>query len=333
MNKISETFKKLNKKQWIIIAIASIILIAAIITVVIFVTSKGDSTPANATVASDITSTVPEETESGTGEADSTEASSDDTSETGSASESNPATTPQGNGNGNENPEAPNTGLNISGMSKEQVISVFNSATAKAVNGKAGYQWSRNSVFTEPLNYSYKSTLDDLLSSIGVDVEGVVGGFIGIGSSTASVAKGSAKADNMTDNQNLIKSSLSSADVTSYNATNNAGVNTIKLTLADCTNPKRGENFSIAKVTNDFVVEKDVADALANQDDLPASLKSSAVTLSDINVTATIDANENLTSLKISYNMAATLSLKVSFLSINGDGKAATDISLTNFKY
>lgn len=325
---------KLTKKKIVLICVAAVILIAGIITTIVVVNNKKKTENANSAIQA--TETTTEQTiQAGGDETLETEAvptDNIDTSDGTTADSGQPLEKVNNSGTDGQSGSA-NTVLNLSGKSKEDVISAFNSATAKAVSSKAGYKWSRNSSFTTPLNYSYKNQLDGLLSNLNVNVESVVGDFIDIGSSSATVAKGKTKGGDMTDNQTLCASSLTSGQVSSYAVENKGGVNTVTLNLSGCENPKRGSSASIAKVTNDFVTHEDVAAALENQDDLPASLSTSNVSITGAKIVADINENGVLTSMKISYNMEASLKLKVTILGIEGNGKAKTDISFRDFTY
>lgn len=234
--------------------------------------------------------------------------------------------------------DAASTGLSVN--SKDEAAELLNKATAAAANGKAGYTYSKVTDYTgDGMKLDSKLMQSGANAILGnlktpTSVEKVVGDFIGIGETNGTFTKGSAagknaEGDALKDIEALKASTIKGSDVTDYKISGNK----IQITLADCTDPLRDEGCSLARLTNDFLNKGDVVEALAAQNDVPATLNDgeSTVSYNTIVITAMIE-NDKLTALKYSFVCNARVGISLG-LTVKGTGTAERVLTYSNFKY
>lgn len=232
---------------------------------------------------------------------------------------------------------------NTNTFSKADAIKLINDATSKAANVKAGYTWSKQSAYTGDglvLNVPgfVVSGVNAILGKLDTptSIDNVVGNFIGIGELKGAVTKGTkagkytSKDGDFKETEYLVGAQLTEADVTKFEKNGDK----VTLHLSACTEPIRDKKSSISRLTNDFMTKGDVVEALASQNDVPATLDEgkSSVSYNVIVVEGTIKDGK-IVSLKYSYDWEANVTIKVSALGISGTGTANTTINYTNFVY
>lgn len=199
------------------------------------------------------------------------------------------------------------------------ILSIYNSATAKVNSGKAGYTKKRN------------TTLSNLqmgaLANISV-VREAVGDFMGEGSETKTVAKGK------TDKDGLKVSTLTSADVTSATCKLSSDKKYYEITInvKNETNPSKSGS-ALSKFTNDF---KDPAEMKAGMQEAGASVDSISTSTSNVVITCKISVDGNkFSTLNQKLKMNAKLTkIKYTIVTVqNASGDLTTDVTYSNFVY
>lgn len=203
--------------------------------------------------------------------------------------------------------------------SKADIVKLYNTAAATASTSKPGYKKSTS------------TTLSNLemgaLASISA-VRDAIGSFLGEGSSSETVKKGSF------NGTSLVKSTLKESDVTSATCklSEDGKYYTVNITVKNETNPKKGSS-ALGRFTKDY---KDIDEIKAGLAEVGASVESMTVNTTSVTITAKIDASNNrFVSLSHNIKMKANLSnIKYSFVKV---GKASmnleTKVAYSDFKY
>lgn len=207
----------------------------------------------------------------------------------------------------------------VAPASKADIVSLYNKSTAAAASSKVGYNKSTST--------SLKNLEMGALANLGV-VRDAIGDFLGEGSSTETVAKGSF------DGKSLVKSTLKESDVTSANCklSDDGKYYIVSITVKNETNPQKG-NSALGRFTKDY---KDVGEIKAGLAQVGASVDSLTVNTTSVTINAKINASNNrFVSLTHSIKMKAELSgIKYSFVKVN---KASTNLETkvvySDFKY
>lgn len=202
---------------------------------------------------------------------------------------------------------------------KADIVKLYNSATAAASSSKPGYSKSVNTVLSN-LNMG-------ALAKIGA-VRGAVGDFLGEGSASSTVNKGSF------DGKSLVKSTLKESDVTAATCTLSSDGKYYELTITvkNETNPLKSSS-ALGRFTKDY---KDVDEIKSGLADVGASVDSITVNTTKVTVKAKIEVSSNrLVSLEHNIKMNAVMNnVKYSIARV---GKATAELETTakysNFKY
>lgn len=202
---------------------------------------------------------------------------------------------------------------------KADIVKLYNSATAAASSSKPGYSKSVNTVLSN-LNMG-------ALAKIGA-VRGAVGDFLGEGSASSTVNKGSF------DGKSLVKSTLKESDVTAATCTlsSDGKYYELTITIKNETNPLKSSS-ALGRFTKDY---KDVDEIKAGLADVGASVDSITVNTTKVTVKAKIEVSSNrLISLEHNIKMNAVMNnVKYSIARV---GKATAELETTakysNFKY
>ena len=198
----------------------------------------------------------------------------------------------------------------------EEAAKAINEATAAAA--AAGYTWNRTSAFTKDIDVG-GSTATNAINTViqavdsNANINSVVGGFIGIGTKDATIAKGADAATEIGyhgDSYKLKATSLEAADL--QGLTKNG--DTYTFTLANADTPKKDG-------------------ATAEQVGSSITVSSLVGTYSNIKVEVTI-TDGKLQKLTYSYDAEVTeLGLKVAILTVKGTGAMHTEATYSNFVY
>lgn len=214
----------------------------------------------------------------------------------------------------------------------EEAAKAINDATAAAA--AAGYTWTRTSEYTKDVDVgSATSILNKVIQGVdsSADVNSVVGGFIGIGTKDATIAKGADAAEAIGyhgDSYKLKATSLQASDL--QGLTKNG--DTYTFTLANADTPKKDGATALNRLTDDIVTQEEI-DAEIKAQVSVVSVSSLVGTYSNIKVEVTI-TDGKLQKLTYSYDAeVAELGLKALGVPITGTGAMHTEATYSNFVY
>ena len=149
----------------------------------------------------------------------------------------------------------------------EEAAKAINEATAAAA--AAGYTWNRTSEFTKDIDVG-GSTATNAINTViqavdsNANINSVVGGFIGIGTKDATIAKGADAAETIGyhgDSYKLKATSLEAADL--QGLTKNG--DTYTFTLANADTPKKDGSTALNRLTDDIVTQEEVSAEIQEQ--------------------------------------------------------------------
>ena len=217
----------------------------------------------------------------------------------------------------------------------EEAAKAINEATAAAA--AAGYTWNRTSEFTKDIDVG-GSTATNAINTViqavdpNANINSVVGGFIGIGTKDATIAKGADAAETIGyhgDSYKLKATSLEAADL--QGLTKNG--DTYTFTLANADTPKKDGATALNRLTDDIVTQEEVSAEIQEQVGSSITVSSLVGTYSNIKVEVTI-TDGKLQKLTYSYDAEVTeLGLKVAILTVKGTGAMHTEATYSNFVY
>ena len=203
--------------------------------------------------------------------------------------------------------------------SKKDIVNLYNSAAANAAKAKPGYTKSRTT--------SLKNLKMGALANISV-VRETVGNFLGEGSSTETVKKGSF------DGKSLVKSSLKESDITSATCklSEDKKYYIVSITVKNETNPLKGKS-ALGRFTNDFTDINEINSGLA---EAGASVGSITIKTTSVTINAKIGVENNrFASLTHNIKMSAVLKdIKYTFVKVNeATSDLETKVVYSDFKY
>lgn len=217
----------------------------------------------------------------------------------------------------------------------EEAAKAINEATAAAA--AAGYTWNRTSEFTKDIDVG-GSTATNAINTViqavdsNANINSVVGGFIGIGTKDATIAKGADAATEIGyhgDSYKLKATSLQASDL--QGLTKNG--DTYTFTLANADTPKKDGATALNRLTDDIVTQEEVSAEIQEQVGSSITVSSLVGTYSNIKVEVTI-TDGKLQKLTYSYDAEVTeLGLKVAILTVKGTGAMHTEATYSNFVY
>ena len=211
----------------------------------------------------------------------------------------------------------------------------INAATKAAVDGGAGYTWTRTSEFTQNVDVGgYTSLLNGIIQVVdpNASVDSVVAGFLGIGSNTVDIAKGEDAQEKIGYHgaYYILKgTSLQASDLQNLQVNGD----TYTFTLPNADTPQRDGGTALNRLTEDIVVQDEVSAEIQAQVSDQITVTSLVGTYSNINVTVVITDGQ-LKELCYSYDATVTeLGLRAAIVNIKGTGAMHTEASYTNFVY
>ena len=217
----------------------------------------------------------------------------------------------------------------------EEAAKAINEATAAAA--AAGYTWNRTSEFTKDIDVGGSTETNEINTVIqavdsNANINSVVGGFIGIGTKDATIAKGADAAEAIGyhgDSYKLKATSLQASDL--QGLTKNG--DTYTFTLANADTPKKDGATALNRLTDDIVTQEEVSAEIQEQVGSSITVSSLVGTYSNIKVEVTI-TDGKLQKLTYSYDAEVTeLGLKVAILTVKGTGAMHTEATYSNFVY
>lgn len=213
------------------------------------------------------------------------------------------------------------------------VADALNSATKKAVDSKAGYDWARNCSYTTPIDVGNATgTLNKVIHRVdeNADLDSVVGGFLGVGDKSLTIKKGedaAAAIDYHGANYALKATSLKPEDLKGLKVDGDS----FEFTLDNITTPAKDGSNSLSRFTNDIITRDEVEAEIKAQVSV-VSVNSLEGEYTNIKVKGTI-TDGKLVSLEYETSTSAKLALKALGIGINGSGAIHTVASYKNFVY
>lgn len=203
--------------------------------------------------------------------------------------------------------------------SKKDIVNLYNSAAANAAKTKPGYTKSRTT--------SLNNLKMGALANISV-VRETVGNFLGEGSSTETVKKGSF------NGKSLVKSSLKESDITSATCTlsKDKKYYIVNITVKNEKNPLKGKS-ALGRFTNDFTDINEINSGLA---EAGASVGSITINTTSVTINAKIGVENNrFASLTHNIKMSAVLKdIKYTFVKVSeATSDLETKVVYSDFKY
>lgn len=265
----------------------------------------------------------------------------------GQANKNDWDTTPSGNGGGTQQSDSQQGGTQQGGTqqnslnvaSKADAAKLLNEVTAAAK--AAGYNYSKITDYEGDgmkLDSKLIQTIGDgVLGALNppTSISNVVAGFIEIGEKNGTFAKGNAigkdnDGNELKDKESLKATKITEADIVSFSVSGDV----LKLTIASSEDPERNDGTAVSRLTNDFLNKGDVVEALADQDQVPATLKEedSTVSYTETTVEATIKDGK-LTNLKYELHCEARVAIDIVKIVIKGSGTAKRTIIYSGLVY
>lgn len=203
--------------------------------------------------------------------------------------------------------------------SKKDIVNLYNSAAANAAKAKPGYTKSRTT--------SLNNLKMGALANISV-VRETVGNFLGEGSSTETVKKGSF------NGKSLVKSSLKESDVTSATCklSEDKKYYIVSITVKNEKNPLKG-NSALGRFTDDY---KDINEINSGLAEAGASVGSITINTTSVTINAKIGVENNrFASLTHNIKMSAVLKdIKYTFVKVSeATSELETKVVYSDFKY
>lgn len=268
------------------------------------------------------------------GTVDGSEASSgeDSTATSGDAS-TEPQTTPDGsvvepsNAGTQQGGTQQGSSTGSTTLNAAQLAQTINTETAKIAKS-GSYSFKRVCNYTKAIDVGGATdTLNDIIQGIDENssLDSVVGGFLGIGTTTGSIPKNK---NDVSANYLIKATSLKSGDLKITSSSN--GV--YKFTIASATNPKKNGATPLARFTNDFFTHEEVNKGIT---DFTSAIKLNTSTVHYTNITGEVTIkNGKITAMKYSYNFDAALGLKaLGIIPIDGTGAAKNTNTYSNIAY
>ncbi len=225
-------------------------------------------------------------------------------------------------------------GGGVADEKSEAAAKAINDATKAAASG-AGYDWARNCQYTKSVDVG---SATDVLNNVikGVDknasVDSVVGGFIGIGDNKTTIPKGKEFKDVWAyhaANYKLKGTELKASDLKDLKVEGD----TYTFSLADATTPKKDGSTPISRLTDDIVVQEEVASEIQQQVGSAIKVNSLVGIYSNIKVEVVI-TDGKLQKFSYSYDAEVQeLALKVAVVGVKGTGAMHTEATYSNFVY
>lgn len=203
--------------------------------------------------------------------------------------------------------------------SKKDIVNLYNSAAANAAKAKPGYTKSKTT--------SLNNLKMGALANISV-VRETVGNFLGEGSSTETVKKGSF------NGKSLVKSSLKESDVTSATCklSEDKKYYIVSITVKNEKNPLKG-NSALGRFTDDY---KDINEINSGLAEAGASVGSITINTTSVTINAKIGVENNrFASLTHNIKMSAVLKdIKYTFVKVSeATSDLETKVVYSDFKY
>ena len=205
-----------------------------------------------------------------------------------------------------------------------EAAKAINEATAKAASG-VGYDWARNCQFTKSVDVgSATNVLNKVIATVdkNASIDSVVGGFIGVGDNKVTIPKGQEFKDVWgyhASSYKLKATQLKPEDLQNLKVDGD----TYTFTLADADTPKKDNSTPLNRLTDDVVVQEEVAKEINDMVGSLVSVNNLVGIYTNIKVEVVITDGQ-LQKLSYSYDAEVKeLGLKVAVVNVKGTGAMA----------
>lgn len=193
---------------------------------------------------------------------------------------------------------------------KAEMAEIFNTTSAAIANGS--YKWQKACYYVEKLTITK--------GSLSVDtIQGTVDKFLGIGEGNGTEKDAGKYA--------IIPMNLKESDI--KNVAQDGKY--ITLTLNDSINPSVGGDYPISHITNNIVTETDA------ENEIKAAISSAKLNnfqakYTKVEIMVEVNGSKPV-SLSIRYDLEANLGASAAIVTVEGKGKARTEVLYTDFNY
>ena len=220
---------------------------------------------------------------------------------------------------------------------REAVVDLLNNATAKAAGGT--YTVTRNSAYTDAGHASIGEATDTVNSVLGVanqSLDTLVGAFNGVGDVQANVVNGAA--ENINENYLLMATQLKADDIAVTKA--NVLTGEYMFALKNVANPNRMADCGLARMTNDYLVQNELAPLVAGlastNNEAFSMVKLSDLEMNYTSIYVSFKVNPltgDLVSLNYTYESYGKFTVRTNTLQVVGAATTTTTASYSNFVY
>lgn len=220
---------------------------------------------------------------------------------------------------------------------REAVVALLNEATAKAAG--ASYTVNRSSAYTEGGNVSIgeaTETVNTVLGAANTSLDVLVGAFNGVGDVQANVVNGAA--EDVNENYFLMATQLQADDIAVVKA--NPLTGEYAFLLKDVANPNRRADCGLTRMTNDYLVQNElaplVADLASSNNDAFSLVKLSDLEMNYSGVAVSFRVNPltgELTSLSYGYTSYGKFTVRTNTIQVVGAATTTTTATYNDFVY
>lgn len=234
------------------------------------------------------------------------------------------------------------------------LVDAINRATAK----EFGYTVNHMADYTSDGHVSIgeqTETVNQILGAVGITLDDVIGEFVGRQTSngeafplTYMVEKGQTAEEAVAAiegmhasaaNYGLMPTQLTADDIAIVDKDTNPLNGTYTFRVKNVDNPNRRADCGLTRLTNDYLVQPEVAERIKNAGGLtevsvsPLKLTDLITSYSDIQVTAQLDALGNLKSMTVSYTVFSKFTVRTNTVQVIGASTMEISDTYSDFVY
>ena len=228
---------------------------------------------------------------------------------------------------------------------RAQVAQILNDATSNAALD--AYTFNRTASYTPDGNVSVGAqteTLNQILSVAQLSLDSIVGDFVGVGTASQRYSADTLAAIQEAGQANYLlkQMNLTADDIQVVNRATSTDGNIVNYTvrLKNVDNPNRAGETGLSRFTDDYLVQNEVEEEIANAINLAGTtisvlkLTDLEMAYSDITVQFVYNsATDQLQSLSYSYTAYGKFTVRTNTVQIVGDATTQVTNSFSNFSY